>query len=60
MEHTIQAVNQRLDAFELQFLSRPSPTIDLTILQEVVASLRTNVDNILEMRGLSPRFHLSS
>ena len=54
MEHTIQAVNQRLDAFELRVLTRPAPTIDLTTLQEVVESLRADVENIMEMRGTEP------
>ena len=55
MERKIQAVNQRLDAFELRVLTRPAPTIDLTTLQEVVASLRADVDSILEIRGLDPK-----
>ena len=39
MERKIQAVHPRLDAFELRVLTRPTPTIDLTILQEFMASL---------------------
>lgn len=47
-------VHQRLDAFELQILESPAPTIDLTILQEVVASLRADMDIILEMKEPEP------
>ncbi|XP_027771477.1 uncharacterized protein LOC114076530 [Solanum pennellii] len=44
----ILAVHQRLDAFELRVLARPAPTIDLTTLQAAVASLRADVDAILD------------
>lgn len=37
-EPKIQVVHRRLDAFELSVLARLDPTIDLTTLQEVVAS----------------------
>lgn len=33
-------------------LSLPAPTIDLTTLQEEVASLHANVDSIFGMRGM--------
>lgn len=32
-------------------LSRPAPTIDLTIFQKVFASLRADMDSILDLRG---------
>ena len=43
--------HQCIDAFELRVLARPVPTINLTPHQDVVASLRADVDNIVEMRG---------
>ena len=52
-EHTekkIMAVLLRLDAFELRVLTWKTPTIDLTTLQDVVASLRADVDAILDAR----------
>ena len=54
MERKIQTVHRRLDAFELGFLARPSPTIGFTTLQEAVASLRADVDIILEIGGPEP------
>lgn len=51
MEQKIQAFHQCIDAFELRVLARPVPTINLTPHQDVVASLRADVDNIVEMRG---------
>lgn len=47
-------VQQCLVAFELRVLERPVPTIDLTNLQVVMASLRSDVETILEMRGTKP------
>lgn len=41
-EQKIQAVHMRLDDFELRVLARPTPTIDLTTLQAVIASLRAD------------------
>lgn len=49
-EQKIQAVHQRLHAFDLLVLAFPSRTIDLTIFQEPVASMRAHVGTILEMR----------
>ena len=43
-------VHQRLHAFELRVLARPSHTIDLTTLQVTVVSLRAYMDAILEAR----------
>ena len=43
-------VHQRLHAFELRVLARPSHTIDLTTLQVTVVSLRADMDAILEAR----------
>ena len=47
MDRKVQAVNKRLDAFELRVLERSAPTIDLSALQADLASLRTDVDAIL-------------
>ena len=47
-ERHIMEVHQRLDAFELRVLAWPAPTIDLTTLQAVVASLRADIDSIME------------
>lgn len=49
-ERKIRAGHQRLDAFELRVLARLAPTIALTILQDVMASLRAYVDSILDVR----------
>ena len=43
-------VHQRLDAFELRVLARPAPTVDLMTLQAIVASLRADMNAILEAR----------
>ena len=51
MEWKIQAIHQRLDVFEQRVLARPAPTIYLTTVQEVVGSLQTDVDSIVEIRG---------
>ena len=50
----IQEVHQHLHVFELRVLARPTPTTDLTTPQEAVASLRADMDIILEMKGLEP------
>uniref|UniRef100_M1DEM4 Integrase core domain containing protein n=1 Tax=Solanum tuberosum TaxID=4113 RepID=M1DEM4_SOLTU len=47
MDQKVQAVNKRLDAFELRVLERSAPAIDLSALQADLASLRTDVDAIL-------------
>uniref|UniRef100_M1DFR0 Integrase core domain containing protein n=1 Tax=Solanum tuberosum TaxID=4113 RepID=M1DFR0_SOLTU len=47
MDRKVQAVNKRLDAFELRVLERSAPAIDLSALQADLASLRTDVDIIL-------------
>uniref|UniRef100_M1DHI9 Integrase core domain containing protein n=1 Tax=Solanum tuberosum TaxID=4113 RepID=M1DHI9_SOLTU len=47
MDRKVQAVNKRLDAFELRILERSAPAIDLSALQADLASLRTDVDAIL-------------
>lgn len=54
-EWKIQAAHQHHDAFELRVLARPAPTIYLTTLQVVVASLQADVDAILEMRVSEPK-----
>uniref|UniRef100_M1DP88 Integrase core domain containing protein n=1 Tax=Solanum tuberosum TaxID=4113 RepID=M1DP88_SOLTU len=47
MDRKVQAVNKRLDAFELRVLERSAPATDLSTLQADLASLRTDVDAIL-------------
>uniref|UniRef100_M1DZ10 Integrase core domain containing protein n=1 Tax=Solanum tuberosum TaxID=4113 RepID=M1DZ10_SOLTU len=47
MDRKVQAVNKRLDAFELRVLDRSAPATDLSALQADLASLRTDVDAIL-------------
>ena len=44
----------RLDTFELRVLARTTPTINLTTLQSAVASLRADVDAILDARVPEP------
>ena len=51
-EQQIMEVHQYLDEFELRVLARPSPTLDLTILQVVVKNTRADLDTILEARVL--------
>ena len=46
----IAEVNQRLDAFELRVLARPSPPVDVSTLQAAVDSLHVDIDRILEAR----------
>uniref|UniRef100_M1DQZ6 Integrase core domain containing protein n=1 Tax=Solanum tuberosum TaxID=4113 RepID=M1DQZ6_SOLTU len=47
MDRKIQAVNKRLDAFELRVLERSAPATDISALQADLSSLRTDVDAIL-------------
>ena len=49
-EQKIAEVNQRLDAFELRVLARPSPPVDVLTLQAAVDSVRADIDTILESR----------
>ena len=49
-ERKIAEVNQRLDAFELRVLARPSPPVHMSALQAAVESLRADIDTILEAR----------
>ena len=51
-ERKIAAVNQRLDAFELRVLARPSPLVYVLTLQAAVDSLRADIDTILRARVL--------
>ncbi|KAG5599533.1 hypothetical protein H5410_030903 [Solanum commersonii] len=51
----VQAVNKRLDAFELRVLERSAPAIDLSALQADLASLRTDVDAILAAPSVEPQ-----
>lgn len=50
-EQKIWAVHQRIDAFELKVVERPSPSIDSSTLQVAVDSLNSYLVSILEMRG---------
>uniref|UniRef100_M1DEQ1 Integrase core domain containing protein n=1 Tax=Solanum tuberosum TaxID=4113 RepID=M1DEQ1_SOLTU len=47
MDQKVQAVNKRMDAFELRVLKRPGPTIDVTTFQDDLASLRADVAALL-------------
>ena len=47
-ERKIAEVHQRLDAFELRLLARPTPQVDVSTLQ--AASHRIDIDMILEAR----------
>uniref|UniRef100_M1DLL2 Integrase core domain containing protein n=1 Tax=Solanum tuberosum TaxID=4113 RepID=M1DLL2_SOLTU len=55
MDRKVQAVNKRLDAFELRVLERSAPVIDLSALQAELASLRTDVDAILAAPSVEPQ-----
>ena len=50
IERKITEVNQRLDAFELRVLARPSPQVDVSILQAAFDNLLLDIDMILEAR----------
>ena len=61
VQHTewkIAEVHQRLDAFELRVLARPSPQVDVLTFQADVDSLHADIDMILEARV--PEFKASS
>ncbi|KAG5610301.1 hypothetical protein H5410_021582, partial [Solanum commersonii] len=55
MDLKVQAVNKRLDAFELRVLERSAPAIDLSTLQADLASLRTDVNVILVAPSVEPQ-----
>uniref|UniRef100_M1D9E8 Integrase core domain containing protein n=1 Tax=Solanum tuberosum TaxID=4113 RepID=M1D9E8_SOLTU len=55
MDRKVQAVNKRLDAFELRVLERSAPAIDLSSLQVELANLRTDVDAILVAPTVEPQ-----
>ncbi|KAG5586154.1 hypothetical protein H5410_046588 [Solanum commersonii] len=55
MDRKLQAVNNRLDAFELRVLERPAPAIDLSTLQADIASLRSDVETILDAPSVEPQ-----
>ncbi|KAG5600404.1 hypothetical protein H5410_031774 [Solanum commersonii] len=55
MDLKVQAVNNRLDAFELRVLERPAPAIDLSALQADIASLRSDVEAILAAPSVEPQ-----
>ena len=54
MQRKIAEVHQRLDAFELRLLARPSPLVDVSTLQAADDSLRANIDTILKARVPEP------
>uniref|UniRef100_M1E031 Integrase core domain containing protein n=1 Tax=Solanum tuberosum TaxID=4113 RepID=M1E031_SOLTU len=55
MDRKVQAVNKRLDAFELQVLERSALAIYLSFLQAELASLRTDIDAILAAPTVEPQ-----
>uniref|UniRef100_M1DB33 Integrase core domain containing protein n=1 Tax=Solanum tuberosum TaxID=4113 RepID=M1DB33_SOLTU len=55
MDRKVQAVNKRLDAFELRVLERSAPAINLSSLQAELASLQTDVDAILVAPKVEPQ-----
>uniref|UniRef100_M1E150 Integrase core domain containing protein n=1 Tax=Solanum tuberosum TaxID=4113 RepID=M1E150_SOLTU len=55
MDRKVQAVNKRLDAFELRALELSAPAIDLSSLQAELASVRTEVDAILVAPTVEPQ-----
>ncbi|WMV41556.1 hypothetical protein MTR67_034941, partial [Solanum verrucosum] len=55
MDRKVQAVNKRLDAFELRVLEPPAPSIDLSSFQAELASLRADADAILSTRTIKPQ-----
>ena len=54
-DRMIQEVHQRLDAYDLRVLARPTATIDLTTLLADLASLMAYVDAILDLRVPEPK-----
>ncbi|KAG5590369.1 hypothetical protein H5410_040883 [Solanum commersonii] len=59
IDRKVQAVNNRLDAFELRVLERPTPAIDLSALQADIASLRSDVETILAAPSIEPQRKIS-
>uniref|UniRef100_M1DH45 Integrase core domain containing protein n=1 Tax=Solanum tuberosum TaxID=4113 RepID=M1DH45_SOLTU len=55
MDRKIQAVNNRLDAFELKVLELPAPAINLSSFEAELASLRADVDAILTTPTVEPQ-----
>ena len=49
-ERKIAEVHQRLDAFELRVLARPTPPVDVSTIQAAVDSLNGDIVTILEAR----------
>ena len=47
IERKVMEVHQRLDSFELRVLARPAPTVDVMFLEDIVESLRDDLDTIL-------------
>uniref|UniRef100_M1DGE0 Integrase core domain containing protein n=1 Tax=Solanum tuberosum TaxID=4113 RepID=M1DGE0_SOLTU len=55
MDHKVQAVHKRLDAFELRVLERPAYTTDMSSFRIELASLRAVVDAILATPAVAPQ-----
>uniref|UniRef100_M1DDF7 Integrase core domain containing protein n=1 Tax=Solanum tuberosum TaxID=4113 RepID=M1DDF7_SOLTU len=55
MDQKVQAVNKRLDAFDLRVLERSAMTTDLSSFRSELASLRADVDAILATPAVEPR-----
>uniref|UniRef100_M1DI55 Integrase core domain containing protein n=1 Tax=Solanum tuberosum TaxID=4113 RepID=M1DI55_SOLTU len=60
MDWKVQAINKRLDAFELCILERSASAIDLSALHADLASLRTDVDAILAAPSVEPQVALTA
>uniref|UniRef100_M1DF13 Integrase core domain containing protein n=1 Tax=Solanum tuberosum TaxID=4113 RepID=M1DF13_SOLTU len=55
MDRKVQAVNKRLDAFELRILERSVPAINLSALQVDLDCLQIDVDAILAAPSVDPQ-----
>jgi len=47
LDHKVQVVHQRLDAFELNVLERPAPTTDVSASWMELTSLRADLNTLL-------------
>uniref|UniRef100_M1DYY6 Integrase core domain containing protein n=1 Tax=Solanum tuberosum TaxID=4113 RepID=M1DYY6_SOLTU len=54
MDRKVQAVHQRLDAFELRVLERPAPTTNVSAFHMELASLRADLDTLLALPETEP------
>uniref|UniRef100_M1DH42 Integrase core domain containing protein n=1 Tax=Solanum tuberosum TaxID=4113 RepID=M1DH42_SOLTU len=55
MDHKVQAIHQRLDAFKLRISEQPAPTIDVSSFQTELASLRDDLDALLAPPKTEPK-----